>query len=93
MGRSAENIEEKKKTDRREKVKSDEKEKWRIWGKQQQYTSLVLSDILLKKHSLKKGVFTYITWNFVYSLYALQDIWNTVIIHPSSIYINIQIII
>ena len=59
----------------------------------QQYTSLVLSYILLENIVWRKVVYTFIPWNFIYSFYVLQDIWNIVMIHESSIYINIQIII
>ena len=49
MGRSAENIKEKKKTDRIKKLKSEEKEKERIRGKPNNNNiHLVLNYILLK---------------------------------------------
>ena len=35
----------------------------------------------------------FIPSNFIYSFYALQDIWNTVMIHQIWIYINMRIII
>ena len=44
-----------------------------------------------RKHNLKKELF--IPSNFIYSFYALQDIWNAVMIHQIWIYINKQIII
>ena len=48
-----------------------------------------------RKHILKTiCLYLYtIPWNFIYSFYALQDVWNTVMIHQSSIYINIQVMI
>ena len=48
---------------------------------------------LTGKYSLKNVVYTFIPWNFIYSLYALQNIRNTIMIHPISINMNIQIII
>ena len=48
---------------------------------------------LTGKYSLKNVVYTFIPWKFIYSLYALQNIRNTIMIHPISINMNIQIII
>ena len=54
MGRSAENIEEKKKTDRRKTLKSEEKEKRRIRGKSKNNNI----QFLLEKIVWKKVVYT-----------------------------------
>ena len=43
-----------------------------------------------RKHNFEKKLIPAI---FIYSFYALQDIWNTVMIHQIWIYINIQITI
>ena len=66
MGKSAENIGEKKKRDKRKTLKSGEEEKRRIRGKSNN------SNIhFARKHYLKKKLF--IPSNFIYSFYALQD--------------------
>ena len=61
MRRSAENIEEKKKTDRKKTVKSAEKEKRRIRGRSNNNNiHLWLNYILLENIASKKVIYTFI---------------------------------
>ena len=55
------------------------------------FTFFIKNYILLKNIVSKKVV--YIPSHFIYSFNALQDIWNAVMMHQSSLYINIIIII
>ena len=82
--------------------KSEEKEIRRVRGKSNNNKIHLWFYLLYKKLHFdqkhkniiwKKVVYTFTSSNFIYSVYALQDIWNTVMIHQSSIYIYIQIII
>ena len=78
----------KKKTDRRKTWNNEEKEKWRIQAKPINgknhlwFYRLYKKLYFVRKHSLEK-VFCIII-NFIYRFYALQDIWNAVMIHQSS---------
>ena len=97
MGRSPENI--------KKRRKQAEEEHWKVKRKKnEEYEESQITTIYIfigfklyfaRKHILKTiCLYLYtIPWNFIYSFYALQDVWNTVMIHQSSIYINIQIII
>ena len=56
MGWSAENIEEKKKTDRRKTLKSEEKEIQRIWAKLNNSKCIIgFKSYFAGKHNLKKS--------------------------------------
>ena len=78
----------KKKTDRRKAWNNEEKEKWGIRAKSINgskhlwFYRLYKRLYFVRKHSLEKLFCTII--NFIYRFYALQDIWNAVIIHQSS---------
>ena len=78
-GWSTESIEGKKKTDRRKTLKSEEKEKRRIRGKSNNNNIHLWFWIIFCSTYFGKKV-AYII-NFIYSFYALQDIWNKVMIH------------
>ena len=57
------------------------------------FTFYIKRYVLLKNIVWEKVVSAITFYHFIYGFYALQDIWNAVIIHQSIIYINITIII
>ena len=96
MGRSPENI--------KKRRKQAEEKHWKVKRKKnEEYEESQITTIYIfigfklyfaRKHILKSCLYLYtIPWNFIYSFYALQDVGNAVMIHQSSIYINIQMII
>ena len=89
----------------KKKRKQAEEKHWKVKRKKnEEYEESQITTIYIfigfklyfaRKHILKTiCLYLYtIPWNFIYSFYALQDVWNTVMIHQSSIYINIQVMI
>ena len=97
MGRSPENIKKRRKQaeEKHWKVKRKKNEEYEESQITTIYIFIGFKSYFARKHILKTScLYLYtIPWNFIYSFYALQDVGNTVIIHQSSIYINIQIVI
>ena len=83
-----------------ERRKQAEENSWKVETKKnEEYEKSQITTIYIfgfklhfpRKHNFKKKLL--IPSNSIYNFYAMQDIWNTVMIHQIWIYINIQIMI
>ena len=98
MGRGGENTKKKNKTGKRKTLRNEDKEQRRIQGNSFNTNehpwflpSIYQGLYLAPKHSLEQSSLYHCILFTVF--YELQDIWNTPMIHQSSVYVNIAMVI
>ena len=98
MGRDAENTKKKNKTGKRKTLRNEDKEQRRIQGNSFNTNehpwflpSIYQELYLAPKHSLEQSSLYHRILFTVF--YELQDIWNSSMIHQSSVYVNISMVI